>query len=101
MFWFVFSVEDWDKRWVLLVCSAFGRCRDLKLESRGGKWMPWEVRDLRLALLLDLATSELRFVVRSAASWACARAKAAVAAARACSLIVSRSGDSVMEVGRF
>ena len=49
---------------------------------------------MRVALLLDLVMSELRFNLQSVATWPCDRAKAAVAAARACCWIASRSRGS-------
>lgn len=57
------------------------------------------MRDLRLALLFDLDISELRFALRSFASFACALVKAAVAAAKACCCATSGSSGCKMGGG--
>lgn len=64
----VFDTDACGSRGFPLSRSAFGACMDRKLEPRGGKWLPWDARDLRLALLLDLDKSELRLAVCSIAS---------------------------------
>lgn len=57
------------RRWELLAWTVFCAGTERTLSSRGGKWLPCEVSDLRLVVLLLLPSSMLRFALRSRTSW--------------------------------
>jgi len=97
----VLIVDARDGRCEAVSCPALWGYIERKLESRGGKWLPWPcmAMDFRLALLFDRDTSELRLLVRSTVPWAWARTKAAVAAATACWRARSGSNGSKMGGG--